>query len=399
MTNALTTTNWTIPNRRLLSFGSVAALDENGYVTTQGEFKPFHLESVRDTLKRIEEKQDPRDYTRTLNQLLVGFMDGHATGLWMNPNGEPAEQMLFSRNGLNDLAGEILPARGLATIKKLATTSGSLGTRTNGEELATTAWNWLAQVATDKDRLVRTVNMNVGTQSDPITRRVIRACRSTNYGVYSNLDMVNDLLDAGYGDKKVLNWVLEDDRMRLRFLLSEQEVELNKIVPMAEVSNSETGRGKVRAKGGGFVLSCTNGMGSYQENYGSFGWNHTGDVNRIRVGFGDALENITVAANGIVDMYQRSLEVAVSDLHALIMGRLGGAGFSENVQKRTVALLQDPTTTADHVLGAAIDAITLSAQSEGDLILQEKLEREATRLMDWGLAEGAKNGGAILSHN
>ncbi len=79
------------------------------------------------------------------------------------------------------------------------------------------------------------------------------------------------------------------------------------------------------------------------------------------------------------------------------MNRMTGAKFGEEKAKKAVALLADPTTTVESVLGAAVDAITLCAQSEADLVLQEAMEAEATRLMAWGLNE-AKTHGSVLVH-
>jgi len=110
----------------------------------------------------------------------------------------------------------------------------------------------------------------------------------------------------------------------------------------------------------------------------------------------DIAENIDVAAHGTVDMYHRAREVAVDDRHSLVMNRM--AGFGEEKSKKAVALLADPTTTVEHVLGAAVDAITLCAQSEGDLILQERMEAEAMNLMSWGLNQGETHG-SIRVHN
>ena len=380
MTLALATSRpWTLPNRRILSIGRNATLTEHGNIAgTGGEC--VHLETVRDTLRAIKQKQDARDRTRTLNQLRVSFLDRHASGLWMVADGTGQEEMLITQNAMLDLARCILPGHGLATIRKLAQTPGP-DDLDLGEKLATAAWAHLAMAyGTSKKMLVREVNMNVGTREDPDVRRVIRAVRTESYAPFSHLDLVDALMPA-YSDKPVLNWTLEDTRMRLRFQLDSTEWTTNAIIPMAEWNNSETGHSAVRGKGGKIRVVCTNGFTANEEGFGSFSTPHSGNVERLTPWVSDVIENIEVHARGTVQMYQRSLAVAVDDLHGLVMGRMTGAGFGAEKAKKAAALLADPTTTIEHVLGAAIDAITLCAQSEADLILQERMEGEAMKLL------------------
>ena len=383
--NALATpTHWTLPNRRLLDIGMTATLTEQGNIAGTGG-DPIELQRVYRTLQAIEAKQQPRDRTRTLNQLRVGFIDRHASGLWMIADGTAKEEMLITRTAMYDLAREILPGHGLATIRKLAQTDEA------GEKLATAVWGQMAYYFGHKEVMVRECNMNVNGE----TRRVIRAVRSTKYATFSNIDAVEALLANGYEDMRVLNWTLEDDRMRLRIALDDTPWEQGRIIPITEVSNSETGRGAIRAKGCGLRVDCTNGMTSVRENFGVFSTPHSGNRDRLPGWFEDVTENIHVAATGVIDMYHRALEVAVDDLHTLVMNRMTGAKFGEEKAKKAVALLADPTTTVESVLGAAVDAITLCAQSEADLVLQEAMEAEATRLMAWGLNE-AKTHGSVL---
>ena len=384
--NALATTNnWTLPNRRLLNVGMTATLTEHGNIAGTGG-DPIELAKVRSTLVAIEAKQDARDRTRTLNQLRVGFIGGHASGLWMVTNGTGQEEMLITRTAMYDLARCILPGHGLATIRRLAQTDEV------GEKIATASWAQLAHHYGNKEVMVREVNMNINGE----TRRVIRAVRSTKYATFSHLDLVTALMANGYADKSVLNWTLEDDRMRLRIALDDTPWADGNILPIAEWGNSETGRGAVKGKGGKIKVVCTNGMTATQERFGAFSTPHIGNIERLAPWVMDVAENIDVAANGIVEMYQRSLEVAVDDLHTLVMNRM--AGFGEDKAKKAVALLADPTTTVEHVLGAAVDAITLCAQSEGDLVRQEQMEAEAMNLMSWGLTQGETHG-SIRVHN
>jgi len=386
MTNALTTDRpWTLPNRRLLNVGMKAELTEQGNIAGTGG-TAIELAKVQNTLRAIEAKQDARDRTRTLNQLRVGFIGGHASGLWMVANGTGQEEMLITRTAMYDLARCVLPGHGLATIKRLAQTDEV------GEKIATASWAQLAHHYGNKEVMVRECNMNINGE----TRRVIRAVRSTKYATFSHLDLVTALMANGYADKRVLNWTLEDDRMRLRIALDDTPWEGNAILPIAEWGNSETGRGAVKGKGGNIKVICTNGMTANKENFGAFSTPHSGNIERLTPWVMDIAENIDVAAHGTVDMYHRALEVAVDDLHSLVMNRM--AGFGEEKAKKAVALLADPTTTVEHVLGAAVDAITLCAQSEGDLILQERMEAEAMNLMSWGLNQGETHG-SIRVHN
>jgi len=388
--NALATkTNWTLPNRRLISKGITASLnDQGGIAGISGN--TLTVRQVQNTLRAIEAKQAPRDRIRTLDQFRMGFMDGHASGFWMIKGGTSNEELLITRTAMYDLARQVLPGHGLAFIRKLAQTSSPDGLDL-GEQLATAAWNHLALAYGNKQVLVRECNMNINGE----TRRVIRAVRSTKYGIFSNLDTCDVLVEQGYADNRVLNWTLEDNRMRLRIALDDTPWEQGKILPVNEISNSETGHGQARQRGSGLRVDCTNGLTSIVKNHGVFGTNHVGDSERVRDFFVDATENIHIAATGQIESYHKSLGVAVDDLNALVMRHMMEANYSEAKAKKAVALLADPTTTVESVLGAAVDAITLCAQSEADLVLQEEMEASASQLLAWGLNQG----GSIHVHN
>ncbi len=57
--------------------------------------------------------------------------------------------------------------------------------------------------------------------------------------------------------------------------------------------------------------------------------------------------------------------------------------------------LTDPTTTPGGNLASVVDAITLTAQGERDLVQQYDMERSAARVMRRGLSESLKTGGSI----
>lgn len=368
---------WTIAERTLVTKGS-----------RRNQLATMHLEEVRDYLTKLVAKQDPMDHERTLNQLHVAFHEGQLTGEFLTPAGRSGEVMLFSDTGADQVAGEVLPARFFAGLRQLASMDAG------GEKLATMAWaKFAAQEKTDIRR-IRTVNMQVGGK----TRRVIRSCHSQSYAPYSNLEFVEDLLNnaGALRELPVLDWRVTDGAMRLRFAGEPVEhLEINKPMPMIEGWNSEVGLRRIGLRGGMFKLVCTNGMGHWADRT-EHSWIHRGDPERIRNGVAQAYTNLQTAASGVLDAYQDALSIQIDNAFLWMEAELNNQRVPERVITSAQKALHDPTTTPGGLLASVIDAVTLVAQDEIDLLEQHKLEKIASNMMIKGRSLGLNNNRRIF---
>ena len=366
----------TVASRTLVNKGS-----QKGILATT------HLEEARDHLRRLTKLQDAEDHERSLDQMHVSFIGGRMQARFLNRNGIDGKEMLVTDVGAGQLARDVLPSRFFAGLKTLATMDA------NGEKLATMAWAKFASKA-EAPRLVRTININDGNE----VRRAVRSCHSQGYAPYSNLQFVEDMLSHGgeFASLPVLNWNVTDSVMRIRFAGCEgNQIELNKAVPMVEAWNSEVGLRRVGLRGGMFKLICTNGMGHWDDKK-EWNWIHSGDAKRIQIGVKSAFEDLLVSARGVVDAYQQALETSIEDAFRWMEIEMNkGEATKRSVVSAQMALT-DASTTPGGKLASVVDAITLIAQDEGDLIAQLELEMLASNILRRGLSESLKNGGRIL---
>ena len=363
---------FTIPSRTIVSKGS-----------KPGQLVTFHLEEARDYLRKLTAAQNPVDHDRSLNQLHIGFSNGHMEGRFMNQKGLDETRYLLTETGAQHLAKEVLPTRFFSGLKELARMDET------GEKLATMTWAKFGAKA-DSPRMLRTVNVSVNGQS----HRAIRSCHSQGYAPYSNLQFVEDLLDnAGdFAQYPVLDWKVSDSVMRLRFAgCGETGIELNKPVPMLECWNSEVGMRRVGLRGGMFKLVCTNGCGHWDDKK-EFSWIHRGDSSRIQNGVKNAFEDLLVSAKGVVNAYQQALDVSVDDMFAWMEREMNKGEASTRQVIAAQTALNHPTTTPGATLASAVDAITLIAQDESDLIASYELERLAAEILRRGLSQALRQG-------
>ena len=295
--------------------------------------------------------------------------------------------MLLTSAGASDLAGEVLPSRFFAGLKELAQTDEQ------GAKLATMTWAKFAQKATTP-KMVRTVKMQVNGQ----THRAIRSCHSPTYAPYSHLQFVEDMLDnAGeFAKLPVLDFRVTDSAMRLRFAGCDAgEIEVNKPITMIEAWNSEIGSRKVGLRGGMWRLTCTNGMGNW-DNRSDFAWRHSGDSGRIQNGVRNAFENLLTSARGIVEAYGQALSIGIDDAFAFMEQELQKGEATARFIVEAQGALQHATTTPGGNLASVVDAITLVAHmTTEDLQVQFEMENLASGILRRGLTTGLRNGGRI----
>ena len=364
-----------IPDRSLARMG------------TRRGMKPttLHLEEVRDHLVKMNANQQPEDHERSFSHLHVSFNGGRVTGRFMNPTGL-GEEMLVHENAFSQMATNNLPGRGGAFLLSQA----RLGEP--GQKLSTLSWSLFAK-ENEKPRMFRTANMK---DLDGSTRRVIRSQHSQGYAPYDNVNFVNDLLSNApeLERMRVIQFDLMDTGMRLRFVDADGDIPLRQPVPMMEAWNSEVGRRRVGLLGGMFRLVCTNGMGSWDKK-AEYHWRHYGDAERISGGVRSAIDEIRTSASGVVDAYNRSLDVAIDDAMLWLEQELGLAGASGEQVQRSIKALSHDTTTQGGLLASVVDAVTLAAQDESSLFEQSEMESFGARILRRGLSS-ARSGRILV---
>lgn len=357
---------WLVADRVLAARGATRAAG----LTT------LHLEDVRDHVKLLASKQDPRDLDRSFSQLHVGFTGGRVTAKLLTPSGT-GEEMLVSRNAFSQMSSELLPGRGGSFLLDQARLSAA------GEKLSSMSWAAFAQGDT-KPRMFRTVNMK---DADGNVKRLLRSQHSQGYGTYDNLRFVEDLLAnaTGLSNMPVAQFHLSDAGMRLRFLDTDKnEITLQKPVPMIEAWNSEVGRRRVGLLGGMWKLVCTNGMGSWDRK-SEFHWRHYGEGDRIGAGVASAMEEMATASSGVLDAYAKALNTSIDDAFTFMENAMRGTATTPFIA-RAIAALDHETTTPGRNLASVVDAITLEAQNE-DLFTQADMEALAADLLRRGLSQ------------
>jgi hypothetical protein len=347
-------------------------------------FKGQHLEAVRDVLVERRRRQDPVDFHRSLGQAHLTFAGeggpAYASLRFMGGG----ETYALSQQALGSIAREVLPTRGLGFLTALA----ALGEKPR--QLADVNFAVFSQANADKDKLhlFRSV-----LAAGPYDGRLVRSLHSTSYATYDNLELVEDLLASGYANFPVAHFNETDTGLRLRFLV-EPVKELRQPVPMFEVWNSETGNRAVTVRPGAFRLNCTNGMHSVDLTGSQNRWLHRGDRERIRDGVRAIVSEGRVRASGLVDLYQRAVDIQITDAFAWMQSNF--PDLTEDQSGRVRAALADETTTAGGNLASLVDAVTLAAQGEGDIYEQESMEMLGSRILDFGIAESLKSRDRVL---
>jgi hypothetical protein len=352
-----------------------------------GELMTTHLEDIRDRLKAMRDCQDPRDFDRSLSHVHVNMTGGRVTARFMGPEGVSNESLLVHENAYRQMATTILPARmgsGLLQTARLD--------RGGADRLSTLMWNMWAQEDTTPRKLRTVLTRDVDGQ----VQRMIRSQVSTSFAAYDNLDFIQSLLDNSpeLAAMPVIDLRVTDTGMRLRFCTEPVErFDLNKAMPIIEALNSEVGRGSTVLRAGKWKLICTNGMQSWDQE-SVFKWRHYGSTDRIRHGVTSAIEQVKTAASGVVEAYNRALDVAIDDAFAYLERELKREKLTKEQINAAQNALTHEWTTPGGSLGSAVDATTLIAQNY-DLFTQSEIERAAARMMRRGQAEALRTDGRI----
>jgi hypothetical protein len=391
-----------IPNRALIRWD-----------TPRDQLQARDLETFRDGLKKLQEKQQPLDLTRTPGQALLRFGNGttRASLAFLKENGL-GDSMSLTHHAFRALGREVLPGRGLDFLLDQC----ELGEA--GRKLSDMSFTAFARANGSEPRMFRTVMM-----TDPATkevRRTVRSIHSSDYATYDNLQFVEDLLSGGYGNLPLVSITHTDQALRFRFLAPPPGMDLANLdgqghgyrdgshvflkgadgksgipMPSFECWNSEVGQRAVTIRAGMFRLICTNSAGHWDDEEATWRWIHRGDRARIREGVKGCMTEARVKAAGVVEAYETALNVAIDDAYAWFERATKGSALQVGEVQAVEKALHDPTTTPGGLLASVVDAVTLVAQDAVDEFDQERIEMVGARLLQKGLAESLKNGGRL----
>lgn len=350
----------------------------------------FHLEEVRDYLKKLEKLQDPWDIDKPLSCLAVQFRDGAMRAAWKDD--EKERWMLFSSTGASQTQGEVLPGHFFRGLRELAEMDHS------GALLAEQVWDKFARRC-DTPVRVRTVRMKV----DDKVHRVIRSCVSKEYALYSNLGFVEDILsNAGdLNQMPVVDWKVSDQGMRIRFAGMDDGVftvgqlipqaALDEPIAMVEAWNSEVGVRRVGLRGGLYRLSTLAGIGHWNS-LTEYNWIHRGSSSRIQQGVTVAFRNLFTTAEEVIAAYRRSRNISVSNAEGWMKKELKALKVAERIIENAVKALAHPNVSKyEGMLSSVVDAIAIAARSEQDMVDQYEIERIASNLLIKGIHIAERN--------
>jgi len=369
---------------------------------TPRDYKAGHsLESVRDTLRAQRRLEMPDDIDRLPSSMHIGMDRAGAMTITPLHRSGRGSTMTLSPHAARQLAGRLLPSRGLGFMRALAPLGlDAMGSRPAnpeaGTKLATMAWNTFAHQRTSP-LMYRVVSRGAA--------REVRAVLSQGYATYDCLEFVDDVLGALGRDAglfRVIDWRIDQDAMRVRMvggseaaLEQWQAREINKPNPMVELWNSEVGRRSVQVKSGTYTLWCANGCGHWDKRAAKWRWNHTGRTSdRIKTGVAGAIEEALVASNGIAAAYTEALGTAIDDAFGWFENVAGDDLTNGQVEAVGAALRNEPTVNGGgRLLASVVDAVTYVAHEQASMWAQEKLERVGGELLNRGLTEA--EGGRI----
>ena len=373
------------------------------------------LLSFRDVAAKVttlRDLLDPQDIERPLSQGAarydadsgkLGFMfRGVEADAWETP-------MSFTANGYRQFGHRVLGSGGAT---KFISRQASRGP--SGRSMAEV--NWAVELAAQEGGVSRLRTIQL--PGEPV--RSIRAALSQAYGCYDNHNVLDALLAAdGIDDLHVVSAKVDEDAMRVRFLLDPQHANLfdgsgkvtrdglNMPLPMGELWNSETGHSSVRFRSGMWTARCTNMLMNSWSTESDWRWFHRSGqdhAQRITDGLQGAIKSARLGATGTIERYQRAAQVAVQDAAAMLRTWGGAVSLTAAVRDNAIAALTDAVAVetpaasdGSATLATVIDAVTWAAQGSGSLFAQRDVERSASRLMTRGLRVAGSGNRAIAT--
>jgi len=391
---------FTVPERTLRRISPERFTEAVQILTTQqlsNESDDPKQRGILQELAWIAKHQDPHDFKKGLHQVRVFFDGRQMTARFVDPNKTDGvgEKMLVTTSGASHLHSDVLPSRFWVGFKQLAALD---------PDLAHQVWKKFADQTYKTKRVVRTTKMVWCTTCGGVPRgrcghptvevlRAIRAVVSETYGLYSNLEMVQDIVNkAGhFASMPVLGWWLTDGGVRIRFLgLDPSTAAFAGFDPEKVLA--------VGMAGGIWNLKTGSGLGHWDDRT-SFRWRHVGKASKISNGVRTSFLALTKTAQDILIAYKASRGIEMEDPEAWLLEQLGRdgkkVGLPERIVKAAVEALKDPDVTPGGKLATVVDAMTIAASKEKDIYTASDVEKAAARLMKRGDEIAQKNGGFI----
>lgn len=389
------------------------------------------LSDVEERLDKLEKAQDPKDLTLKASSLYVDLPhQAYMNAQCMTP-GSDNTTYLFTHHGAKLLANLVLPGHFFKGLRQLSAMDE------HGAKIATNAFQKFAGVR-DERVMVRTINTRHPDNFHQVIR-AIRSCHSTQYAPLSNLQLTKDLQSAltsgvtfpgdapgakgnvSYSTMPVLEWVLSDERMRMRFcgvdpahaafaaVLSAGSPFLDgEPMPVFEIHNSEVGMRRVVIRAGVFLADKGVFIGAYGLG-GETSWTHRGNVGRIRHQLKSAIEDILTEANAVCEAYREAGEIEIEDAYTFLQKQIEhqvpksvAQTITETLASQVAVKALSPVQQLANVaqpgsaLQAALaslktatlaeicDAVATVAKSSTDLSKQYDLERLAATILHKG---------------
>lgn len=352
-----------------------------------------NLEEIRDMFRKQRDLQKPHDLVTDFSRAKVEFTsNGVPTLRFVKTSGDLSERCIFSKRGWDSFMTFIAPG-GLRDWEALASLD-EIGTK-----ISEMALNKLVQNRAGFEALFRTQLTKVKTGDGDVVVRMIRTVQSgsaNGYTTLDNLSMLEQLLlDQRFAESRVLQLSQEDERFSLRLSMTKDEdvLELGKQYPTLSVLNSEVGLGSINIVSGTMRPSCLNGLYSTLDE-SSIRFVHRGNRDRIIDAIHSNYTNFVSASQRVVDLYNRSLEVEVNDIHRLMELEFANLKSSQKLTEAEQDLiyesLSDETTSDNSTLASMIDAMTFAAKSL-PLDRQAGLETLSFELLEKSLRKAVNN--------
>ncbi|MEE2828839.1 MAG: hypothetical protein VX498_06605 [Myxococcota bacterium] len=371
-----------------------------------GQWKPLHLEAVRDRLVDERKREQPEDRSIELGDCRFQF--DNAGGAYVRFRGRSrfGTPRPMSSNAMFQLFRVLSRPKHMGLLEQLVEEGTDQDLR-----MAEGIIRRLVERGHSKHRVrFRTAlrhldpaDLGHRLQRLPSPRRskapqahalrtvrIVTAVVSEKYRNYDDARFVSDLLEtvSKPEEARVISVHRSSEGFSMRLSMAKGRPAEREPYPMLELRNSEVGYGSTVVAAGLFTLICTNGMHSWKST-GIHRWPHRVEADEVGKELAEVLERIGVATKSNLDDYAFARKIRIGDSSAEALQwaepRLRSHNLSKAFIRRVGGALDDETTSrhkdGGFALSSLVDAITLSAQGAG-YTRRFDLERLAGRLIE-----------------
>lgn len=209
-------------------------------------------------------------------------------------------------------------------------------------QMATMDMNWLIQntLSQSEDIMIRMQDENQA-----------RALLSKHYTPFDILELL-ELVQPHAADG-IVRWKHFDEvtfHMSISFKHTATEVKVGEVVEHGiHISNSEVGARSITIAGFVYVLTCTNGNVSEQNNGGMFRMRHIGNGDKVEGMVKSAIQQAQISSEGLVAGFKRAVNVAIEEPYQVM----------ENLAKRGEMTMEQ--------MRSCLDAYMLAPEHAGSL--------------------------------